>query len=420
MMNFQPRKKALLILFIIIAAMFTANRLCARLLSGSKTERKLNKKIERLLNAARKQYDKGKVQQAIETYWKILEINPQETFAYLELGEIYYDLKIYDRAAELLEPGTKAASMEMDPDTVCYYYCVLTNTYLKMNQTGLASKALIKAAEASPKNPLPRKILGDIYLANNRIKSAYKAYKKALSFDPNYQPALEKIGELATRYKAEISNIQTPVGKKPSEPANREKPSAKTIVTEPDDENSDTAEFQDKPEADYTDTVVSSMEDRPMPLPAQSKSIAKAATSKVKPQQAPSAPAANPTNADRQQPTVATQPEPLIKNANEPADKASVDSAAIETQIDKLLAGTPEEKKIATEFFVKLGDRGIVELEELLFDSDPEVRILGIRALGAFKATYKDRVTTILEDSLDDPDPEVQKEIKIVLKSLLD
>ncbi|HMM61337.1 MAG TPA: hypothetical protein PKC25_14530, partial [Candidatus Rifleibacterium sp.] len=97
----------------------------ARVLAGSVTERKQNKKIESMLKSARKNADSGKVQKAIESYWKILELDPNETFAYLELGEVYVNLRIFDRALELLELGLTMAEREMDRDTVCYYYSIL-------------------------------------------------------------------------------------------------------------------------------------------------------------------------------------------------------------------------------------------------------------------------------------------------------
>ncbi|EKD83211.1 MAG: TPR Domain containing protein, partial [uncultured bacterium] len=172
----------------------------ARVLAGSVTERKTNRKIESMLKAARKNYDSGKVQVALDNYWKVLELDPQETFAYLELGEIYVGLRIYDRAIELLEPGLTMAQREMDKDTICYYFCILTTAHLALNQTGQANKTLIKAAEAAPKNPMPREILGDIYLANNRVADAIKAYKKALELDPNYQPAREKLGAVVAKH----------------------------------------------------------------------------------------------------------------------------------------------------------------------------------------------------------------------------
>lgn len=373
----------------------------SRVLSGSRTERKLNRKIERLLNSARKQYDSGKVQQALDSYWKILEIDPQETFAYLELGEIYFELKIYDRAIELLEPGCKTAELEMDPETVCHYYCVLTNAYVQIKQLGKASKALIKAADASPKNPLPRKILGDIYLANNRVKSAYKAYKKALSFDPNYEPALEKIGELTTKYNIQVS--QNPVKEKSaSTPVNKRPEPARPRPVQPSPEP---AQTKPAPEPVNDDLIPVAIIPMPKSAPAPAEPVT---TPRPRPNSSP-------------KPSVSAAPVPVPATASGSAatsgEKAQVDPAIVEEQLDKLLAGSVAEKKDATDFFVGMNADGIVEVEELLYDSDPEVRIVAIRALSAFKA-HKERVVKILQDSSDDPDPQVQKEIQGALSVL--
>ncbi|MFZ5951540.1 MAG: tetratricopeptide repeat protein [Candidatus Rifleibacteriota bacterium] len=401
----------------------------ARVLSGSRTERKMNKKIERLLNSARKQYDSQKVQQALDTYWKILELDPQETFAYLELGEIYHELKIYDRAIELLEPGTKSAELEMDPETVCHYYCVLTRSYMELNQLGLASKALIKAAEASPKNPLPRKILGDIYLANNRIKSAYKAYKKALTFDPDYQPALEKIGELTTKYGLQLSakTEESPVKKQPAKEKTVVRPVPQPVKEpEPSEDSSQDQDLKEVASSDNDDEAASSDENELIALPA---AVKPAQTGTPRPKPLPAAvkkeekqkvAAVTPTNVEK--PAEQAKPADSGKKvedqtASPAASIAKPDQAVVEEQIDKLLAGSPEDKSAAVNFFVSLENDGIVEVEELLYDSDPEVRIVAIRALGAFKK-HKAKVSAILQDSQDDPDPEVKKEIENVLNSL--
>jgi hypothetical protein len=57
----------------------------ARVLSGSVTERKINRKITSMLKSARKSYDSGKVQQALDSYWKILELDPMKPLPILNL-----------------------------------------------------------------------------------------------------------------------------------------------------------------------------------------------------------------------------------------------------------------------------------------------------------------------------------------------
>lgn len=393
----------------------------ARVLSGSVTERKINRKINSMLNSARKSHDSGKIQPAIDTYWKILEIDPNETFAYLELGEIYVKLKIFDRAVELIEPGLTLANREMDRDTICYYYCILTEAYLGLGKTGEANKSLIKAAEASPKSPMPRKILGDIYLANNRIADAFKAYRKAVELDPDYAPAKEKLGELTATY-GDQTHVKTRDKKAIAEkavklPATKpvvkktETPAAMTKVPEETPNNSSTVSSSD----DEDQSII------PMPG-AETKAAAQSKPAETEPEKNDEKPQEAATQVERPRPVPAPVVPTVIlseKAASEPAavDPVDADSSAIDEQIDKLLAGSVEEKTAATAFLVKLEEKGLNEVEELLYDSDPEVRIIAIRILPEFKA-FASRVKSMLKDASEDPDPAVIEEIKKALSNL--
>ena len=468
----------------------------ARVLAGSVTERKQNKKIDTMLKSARKNADSGKVQKAIESYWKILELDPNETFAYLELGEVYVNLRIFDRALELLEPGLTMAEREMDRDTVCYYYCILTQAHLGLNQIGQANKALIKAAEASPKNPMPRKVMGDIYLANDRVADAMKAYRKAVELDPAYQPAVEKLGELVAKYgdkppakqhdkqgiKAKAEKLpnpvapdqtsqQTPVKPAPEKiaavtpaPVNSESaarpvpvkvneaipadepvltmPAAKPAtgkVSEEEPEEEPEADTQNEPSAAAPVTASASevipataaepvVTARPTPMqtsvePVQNTDSVPEAGQTSEPAgsagvQTSAADTASPatSTAAAAEVTAATATAPVAGSQNADAGVAAA-PAEIEAQIDKLLAGTPEEKGVATSFFVKLGEKGLTEIEELLYDPDPEVRVLAVQTLPQFTA-FTPRVKTMLQDASDDPDPIVIEEINKALQGL--
>ena len=452
----------------------------ARVLAGSVTERKINRKIDSMLKAARKNYDNGKVQVALESYWKILEIDPQETFAYLELGEIYVGLRIYDRAIELLEPGLTMAQREMDRDTICYYYCILTQAHLALNQTGLANKTLIKAAEAAPKNPMPREILGDIYLANNRTADAIKAYKKAVELDPDYQSAKEKLGAVIAKHgdqpqtrtkdrnaiarKAEPLPLQKPATKKPATtgpaiastaqkvamiPATQTPPRPQPVSVD-SEENADTEESEDEVEEVEEDSeeepenlseeesddevVEASSEDEdgeentenavipddmaPLPLPTSTQSAQSQPAARPMPTtQSSSTQAAAVPASTAPAAAVATSTEKGAESEKTSSTAPSASTEEIENQIDKLLAGTPEDKRAAVSFFVKLEDKGLTEIEELLYDPDPEVRIIAIRTATEFKA-FKQRVKTMLEDATDDPDPAVDEEIEKALAQL--
>lgn len=459
----------------------------ARVFSGSVTERKQNKKIESMLKSARKNVDSGKVQKAIESYWKILELDPNETFAYLELGEVYVNLRIFDRALELLEPGLTIAEREMDRDTVCYYYCILTQAHLGLNQIGQANKALIRAAEASPKNPMPRKVMGDIYLANDRVADAMKAYRKAVELDPGYQPAVEKLGELVAKYgdkppakqqdkqviKAKAEKLPQPAAPGQTPQKTPAKPAPEKIAATPAPASSESTA---RPVPVKTGEMIPADEPvlaMPIAKPANDKATEKksAAGTQNEPSATPASASEVPPAAVTAEPAVTARPTPMqaseepSKNARakteqgqttqsvdsageqaaatpaaDPASGTAVASAApsatatnqvaaaadtgmtatpaeIETQIDKLLAGTPEEKSVATSFFVKLGEKGLTEIEELLYDPDPEVRVLAVQTLPQFTA-FAPRVKTMLQDANDDPDPIVLEEINKALQGL--
>ncbi|HNX74250.1 MAG TPA: hypothetical protein PLM07_00225 [Candidatus Rifleibacterium sp.] len=425
----------------------------ARLLAGSVTERKQNRKINTMLKSARKNVDSGKIQTALEAYWKILELDPNETFAYLELGEVYVNLSIFDRAIELLEPGLTMAEREMDADTVCYYYCILTNAHIGLNQIGLANKSLLKAAEASPANPMPRKVMGDIYLANDRIADAMKAYRKAVELDPAYQPAAEKLGELVAKY-----GDQPPAktrDKKVIQAKAEKLPTAKvsagaTVATRPTVTPASSA-LKKVPAADPTPEtptrpatkepvskppVVASVASTVSPLLPASATINAPAgetapprpmpeVSPVKPpatQTAVADPGSRPMPVAVANPTVGSTAAALagsVSQASNASASASItaDAAEVENQLDKLLAGTPEEKSAATSFFVRLEEKGLTEIEELLYDPDPEVRVLAVRTLIEFKA-FGQRVKTMLQDASEDPDPLVIEEINSALQKL--
>ena len=417
----------------------------ARFLAGSVTERKQNRKIESMLKSARNNLDKGKVQPAIDSYWKILELDPNETFAYLELGAVYVNLRIFDRAVEMLEPGLTMAEREMDRDTICYYYCVLTNAHIGLNQIGQANKALLKAAEASPKNPMPRKVMGDIYLANDRVADAMKAYRKAVELDSTYQPAVEKLGELVAKYgeqpparTRDKQVIQAKAEKlPPAKPAtakaepikpDRQPTAAEPLIALPGKASADAT---NTPADTKTVTSAEPLPQRPKPEPAAipepppAVAATEPAPRPIPEKPSPAVPAATETRvtpAPKPVPVAAASPAANLATcptAAAASGSAGISASAteIENQLDKLLAGTPEENSASTSFFVKLEEKGLTEIEELLYDPDPEVRILAVRTLPEFKA-FTQRVKTMLQDAGEDPDPMVVEEINKALAGL--
>ncbi|MDD3000140.1 MAG: tetratricopeptide repeat protein [Candidatus Riflebacteria bacterium] len=327
---------------------------------------KLNARIDAMLQKARKTYAKGNVNPAISEYWKILEIAPSLTIAHLELGEIYSYLKIYDRAVELLEPALKRGERELDKETLCNYYCVLTSAYVGLGNSGEANRTLIKAAQSSPRHPRPRTLLGDIYRSNGKYANAAKAYRQATQLDPTYQPALEKLEALKKDYAYELIEA-----KMKEEKARKEAQSANAKVV--------------------TKVLI-----EPKPVPISEPAAVKASESVSTPVITP-------------EPSTEPEPEPEPTYAPVPQ--------TLDENIDALIAGESAEKERAIEYFKGLGKEGLSKIEDLLYDPDPEVRIIAVRALSSF-TDYPKEVKLILLDAGDDPDDLVMSEITAALKEL--
>ena len=415
----------------------------ARIMAGSISEKKQTTKVSKLLNTARKHVSKGKNQDAIDTYWKVLELDSHEPYAYLEIGELYKNLQIYDRSIEMLTSGLEIGEKELDADTICHYYCVLTEVYTITSQQGLANKALIKAAEIAPRNPMPRKILGDIYLKNNRIANAYKAYKKALELDPYYHPATQALSELTMEYgnqlpkedkdrdyikKVAVKLEPTSEAKQNQAKQNKQQvkqSDEKTTHPQTDSTVTQTAEIQKQESSSLTQTnedeIIITKEEKPAikderPLPLDSKELAKIETAKQKKNKKKKA-------NNKKKPQTAEEIEKAIseqeQTASVTADQNKTMSSKEKDQhnIELFLAGNPTQKEEAINYFINQGETGLYQIEELLYDSNPDIRLLAVRALPLFE-DYKDEVKTILQDALEDNDPSVAEEIQKALNLL--
>lgn len=420
----------------------------ARIMAGSVSEKKQTNKVTKLLNTARKHVSKGKNQDAIDTYWKVLEMDSHEPYAYLEMGELYKNLQIYDRSIEMLTSGLEIGENELDADTICHYYCVLTEVYSITSQQGLANKALIKAAEIAPRNPMPRKILGDIYLKNNRIANAFKAYKKALELDPYYHPATQALNELTMEYGNQLPKEdkdkdyikKVAVKLEPaSEKNNNQKPTKEDKQSQPKIAKT-TADNKVKPNIPIEETIKVANQDVVLssniqqtdneeetgttkakkkeikderPLPLEAKELAKIESAKKKKSK----------KKKTGKPQTAEEIEKAISEREQTASVSSDQSKKMTSKekdqhnIELFLAGNPTQKEEAINYFISQGETGLYQIEELLYDSNPDVRLLAVRALPLFE-DYKEEVKTILQDALEDNNPNIAEEIQKALNLL--
>jgi tetratricopeptide (TPR) repeat protein len=99
------------------------------------------------------------VDQAVEAYQKVLELNPSAAGALVNLGTIYYRQRRFDEAQD-------------------YYR---------------------KAIEADPQYPLAQFNLGNLYDEQGRVKEAHEHYKRALALNPQYADAHFNLALLCER-----------------------------------------------------------------------------------------------------------------------------------------------------------------------------------------------------------------------------
>jgi len=99
------------------------------------------------------------VDQAVEAYQKVLELNPSAAGALVNLGTIYYRQRRFDQAEK-------------------YYR---------------------RAIEADPQYPLAQFNLGNLYDEQGRLQEAHEHYKRALSLNPQYADAHFNLALLCER-----------------------------------------------------------------------------------------------------------------------------------------------------------------------------------------------------------------------------
>jgi Tfp pilus assembly protein PilF len=99
------------------------------------------------------------VDQAVEAYQKVLELNPSAAGALVNLGTIYYRQRRFDQAER-------------------YYK---------------------RAIDADPQYPLAQFNLGNLYDEQGRLQEAHEHYKRALSLNPQYADAHFNLALLCER-----------------------------------------------------------------------------------------------------------------------------------------------------------------------------------------------------------------------------
>jgi tetratricopeptide (TPR) repeat protein len=134
--------------------------------------------INELLSKGISYYDEGMIDEAIEQFNQILEIDPGNAKANYNLGNTYADKGMFDEAISAYKKA-----VEKDTGLIDAYFN-LSMLYLDMGLIDEAITLCKQAVEANPNDSFLCFHLGEAYTRNKQYKDAITAFKKAISINP--------------------------------------------------------------------------------------------------------------------------------------------------------------------------------------------------------------------------------------------
>jgi tetratricopeptide (TPR) repeat protein len=186
--GFQARR----IFWIIAAAILISSAATAALLYGIgvvgkaktpahediKTVQANSERIIDLMNRADRLHDKGDTQEAIKAYTKVLSLSPGLAEAYLKLGSLYYENKLYDKAfetysnAKIIRPNDSRLLNNMG------------SVLLAKGDTAKALNYFIQARRNSSDYVEPLYNMACAYARLNKKDAALSSLRQACSMQP--------------------------------------------------------------------------------------------------------------------------------------------------------------------------------------------------------------------------------------------
>lgn len=123
---------------------------------------------------------RGRTADAIVSYEKALEIDPEFSSLYLPLGVAYAEQDDVAKAETYLN---KAAAI--DSDSAKAARLTLAGIYRKQNKFDESLATLDALIKEDPNNAAAYALKGDVYMASNDESNAIASYRKAIDLDPN-------------------------------------------------------------------------------------------------------------------------------------------------------------------------------------------------------------------------------------------
>lgn len=146
-------------------------------------KKRLVSESRRLNNSGVIAYHNGQYEKALELFKKAIELNPEFTEGYNNLGLTYTELKDEEKATEAFKKA-----IELDPDLSATYNN-LGYAFYRMGSYEEAIEMYNEAIGRSKDNSSAYTNLGNAYYKLNRIEEAIEAWKKALEIDPGNEKA---------------------------------------------------------------------------------------------------------------------------------------------------------------------------------------------------------------------------------------
>jgi len=129
--------------------------------------------------------------EAIKELKKLVERYPEDKFAFIWLGTIYYNV--------LRDPeegvGYLNKAIEIDP-LYKFAYNLLAYAYNDIGDFEKSIWAINKYISMAPDEPNPYDSRADLYAHNGKLDQAIQSYKKALEIKPDFYWSLSKLGHM--------------------------------------------------------------------------------------------------------------------------------------------------------------------------------------------------------------------------------
>jgi tetratricopeptide (TPR) repeat protein len=144
--------------------------------------------LTRVADAYRKT---GNFMKSRDTYFKTLEMNPENEYAFIGLGHLFYDFKEFDQALFYWKKVYEKYQDHVDVRVLTS----IGNCYRKLKQYEEGIVFFKKALQLSPNNFYALFGLGDCYRGLNRMEDSRDCWQSILRKDPKNKVVLTRLGD---------------------------------------------------------------------------------------------------------------------------------------------------------------------------------------------------------------------------------